>query len=83
MSPGVGEIDYDRSAELICRASYPEVEPDRLQVELHLIDRTSQEEAEDQANPPQRAEKLPQTEEPLRDWEKLWKKRARPKWRPD
>lgn len=52
MSPGVGEIDYDRSAELICRASYPEVEPDRLQVELHLIDRTSQEEAEDQANPP-------------------------------
>lgn len=39
MSPGVGEIDYDRSAELINRASYPEAEPDRLQVELHLIDR--------------------------------------------
>jgi ATP-dependent helicase/nuclease subunit A len=39
MSPGVGEIAYDKSAELICRASYPEVEPERLQVEVHLIDR--------------------------------------------
>lgn len=40
MSPGVGEIDYDRSAELINRASYPEVERDRLRVEVHLIDRS-------------------------------------------
>lgn len=39
MSPGVGEIDYDRSAELINRASYPDVEADRLRVEMHLIDR--------------------------------------------
>lgn len=41
MSPGVGEIDYDPSAELINRASYPDVEPDRLQVEMHLIDRSN------------------------------------------
>ncbi|WP_400162552.1 helicase-exonuclease AddAB subunit AddA [Brevibacillus sp. TJ4] len=39
MSPGVGEIDYDRSAELVNRASYPEVAEERLQAELHLIDR--------------------------------------------
>lgn len=43
MSPGVGEIAYDKSAELICRASYPEVEPERLQVEVHLIDRQAPE----------------------------------------
>ncbi|USG64915.1 helicase-exonuclease AddAB subunit AddA [Brevibacillus ruminantium] len=49
MSPGVGEIDYDRSAELICRASYPEVEPGRLQVELHLIDRYLPEESDENA----------------------------------
>ncbi|KQL46278.1 ATP-dependent nuclease subunit A [Brevibacillus choshinensis] len=41
MSPGVGEIDYDPSAELINRASYPEVEEGRLQAEVHLIDRKS------------------------------------------
>ncbi|MGG1660713.1 helicase-exonuclease AddAB subunit AddA [Brevibacillus sp. NRS-1366] len=40
MSPGAGEIDYDRSAELINRAAYPEVETDRLRVEMHLIDRS-------------------------------------------
>lgn len=40
MSPGVGELDYDRSAELIFQASYPEIEPERLAVEVHLIDRT-------------------------------------------
>lgn len=40
MSPGVGELDYDRSAELIFQASYPEIEPERLTVEMHLIDRT-------------------------------------------
>ncbi|GED68841.1 ATP-dependent helicase/nuclease subunit A [Brevibacillus reuszeri] len=39
MSPGVGEIDYDQSAELINRASYPDVDADRLRVEMHLIDR--------------------------------------------
>lgn len=39
MSPGVGELNYDRSAELIFQASYPEIEPERLAVELHLIDR--------------------------------------------
>ena len=40
MSPGVGEIDYDRSAELVNRASYPEVAEERLHAELHLIDRS-------------------------------------------
>ncbi|REK63792.1 MAG: helicase-exonuclease AddAB subunit AddA [Brevibacillus sp.] len=49
MSPGVGEIDYDRSAELICRAAYPESEPERLRPEVHLIDRAAPEESEDQA----------------------------------
>lgn len=39
MSPGVGEIDYDPSAELINRASYPDAEEGRLQAEVHLIDR--------------------------------------------
>jgi len=39
MTPGVGEIAYDERAELICRAAYPEVESERLQVEVHLIDR--------------------------------------------
>ncbi|QRG70802.1 helicase-exonuclease AddAB subunit AddA [Brevibacillus choshinensis] len=39
MSPGVGEIDYDPSAELIHRASYPDAEEGRLQAEVHLIDR--------------------------------------------
>jgi len=48
MSPGVGEIDYDRSAELIGRASYPEAEPERLQAEVHLIDRSSPEAAGDE-----------------------------------
>jgi len=43
MSPGVGEIDYDPSAELINRASYPDVEEGRLQTEVHLIDRKSNE----------------------------------------
>ncbi|MFY0544339.1 helicase-exonuclease AddAB subunit AddA [Brevibacillus sp. H7] len=43
MSPGVGEIDYDRAAELIGRASYPEAEAERLQAEVHLIDRSSAE----------------------------------------
>ncbi|WP_134684267.1 helicase-exonuclease AddAB subunit AddA [Brevibacillus migulae] len=41
MTPGIGELAYDRAAELICRASYPEVEPERLQAEVHLIDRTA------------------------------------------
>ncbi|MED4910618.1 helicase-exonuclease AddAB subunit AddA [Brevibacillus centrosporus] len=41
MSPGVGEIDYDPSAELINRASYPDVEEGRLQAEVLLIDRKS------------------------------------------
>ncbi len=52
MSPGVGEIDYDRAAELIGRASFPEAEPERLQAEVHLIDRTSPEAAgeEDEAS---------------------------------
>jgi ATP-dependent helicase/nuclease subunit A len=49
MSPGVGEIDYDRSAELICRAAYPESEPERLRPEVHLIDRAAPEEPGDQA----------------------------------
>lgn len=40
MTPGVGELAYDRAAELICRASYPEVEPERLLAEVHLVDRT-------------------------------------------
>lgn len=40
MSPGVGEIDYDRSAELVYQAAYPEVAEERLQAELHLIDRS-------------------------------------------
>lgn len=43
MSPGVGEIDYDQSAELINRASYPEAEPGRLQAEVHLINRSAAE----------------------------------------
>ncbi|MFD2370502.1 helicase-exonuclease AddAB subunit AddA [Brevibacillus sp. GCM10020057] len=43
MSPGVGEIDYDPSAELINRASYPDVEEGRLQTEVHLIDRKGSE----------------------------------------
>ncbi|MBO8165063.1 MAG: helicase-exonuclease AddAB subunit AddA [Brevibacillus sp.] len=40
MSPGVGELDYDKSAELICRAAYPQAVDDQLDVEVHLIDRT-------------------------------------------
>ncbi|WP_139492723.1 helicase-exonuclease AddAB subunit AddA [Brevibacillus dissolubilis] len=43
MSEGVGEINYDRSAELICRASYPEIEPEQLDVEVHLINRRAPE----------------------------------------
>jgi len=40
MSPGVGEIDYDSAAELVFRADYyPEIGEERLQAELHLIDR--------------------------------------------
>ncbi|MGG4459421.1 helicase-exonuclease AddAB subunit AddA [Brevibacillus porteri] len=41
MSHGVGEIGYDPSAELINRASYPEAQPNRLQAEMHLIDRNT------------------------------------------
>jgi len=41
MSPGVGEISYDQSAELIGRASYPEIEPEQLDVEVHLINRAA------------------------------------------
>lgn len=51
MSPGVGEIDYDRSAELICRASYPDMEEGRLDVEMHLIDRSTPEEEADAKAP--------------------------------
>ncbi|MCR8998377.1 UvrD-helicase domain-containing protein, partial [Brevibacillus laterosporus] len=40
MTPRVGEITYDQAAELIGRASYPEIEPEQLAVEVHLIDRT-------------------------------------------
>lgn len=70
MSPGVGEIDYDQSAELINRAAYPDVDPERLRVEMHLIDRadaggeaTSElvpqgEEAEAATAEPDRAEAL-------------------------
>lgn len=39
MTPRVGEIEYDPSAELIGRAKYPEFEPEQLAVEVHLIDR--------------------------------------------
>ncbi|WP_232696679.1 helicase-exonuclease AddAB subunit AddA [Brevibacillus daliensis] len=47
MTPRVGEINYDRSAELIGRASYPEIEPEQLAVELHLIDRAASGDSED------------------------------------
>ncbi|MGD8190791.1 helicase-exonuclease AddAB subunit AddA [Brevibacillus ginsengisoli] len=40
MTPRVGELTYDRSAELIGRARYPEVDSEQLSVELHLIDRS-------------------------------------------
>lgn len=40
MSVRVGEIAYDQSAELICRATYPPAADGQLAVELHLIDRT-------------------------------------------
>ncbi|MED1645611.1 helicase-exonuclease AddAB subunit AddA [Brevibacillus agri] len=50
MSPGVGEIDYDPSAELINRASYPEAEPGRLQAEVHLINRNVEQEAGQEAS---------------------------------
>ncbi|MGN7469542.1 helicase-exonuclease AddAB subunit AddA [Brevibacillus sp. SAFN-007a] len=49
MSPGVGEIDYDPSAELIHRAAYPEAEPGRLQAEVHLINRNAAEQDTGQA----------------------------------
>ncbi|NGQ95160.1 helicase-exonuclease AddAB subunit AddA [Brevibacillus sp. SYP-B805] len=45
MTTGVGEIGYGPEAELIFRASYTEVEPERLQAEVHLIDRQTHEEA--------------------------------------
>ncbi|MGE5702019.1 MAG: UvrD-helicase domain-containing protein [Clostridia bacterium] len=48
MSPGVGELDYDRSAELVYAArDYAEIEPERLAVEVHLIDRTAPEAEEE------------------------------------
>lgn len=40
MTPRVGELNYDQSAELIGRARYPEVDREQLAVELHLIDRS-------------------------------------------
>ncbi|WP_126428540.1 UvrD-helicase domain-containing protein [Brevibacillus marinus] len=40
MSARVGEIAYDKSAELVCRADYPLAADGQLDVELHLIDRT-------------------------------------------
>ncbi|MGC5327894.1 helicase-exonuclease AddAB subunit AddA [Brevibacillus sp. SYSU BS000544] len=40
MTPRVGEIEYDRAAELIGRARYPEIEPEQLTPEVHLIDRS-------------------------------------------
>ncbi|AYK05708.1 helicase-exonuclease AddAB subunit AddA [Brevibacillus laterosporus] len=46
MTPRVGEITYDQAAELIGRASYPEIEPEQLVVEVHLIDRTGVESEE-------------------------------------
>ncbi len=46
MSPEVGEIDYDKAAELIFRGTYADVEPERLAVELHMINR---DEPEDEA----------------------------------
>lgn len=49
MSHGVGEIGYDPSAELINRASYPEAQPNRLQAEMHLIDRNTPQAEEVQA----------------------------------
>ncbi|UFJ39809.1 helicase-exonuclease AddAB subunit AddA [Brevibacillus humidisoli] len=40
MSPRVGEIAYDKAAELICRADYPLAVDGQLDVEVHLIDRS-------------------------------------------
>ncbi len=45
MSPGVGEMAYDKSAELVAQADYPEIEPQLLDVEVHLIDRSGGEES--------------------------------------
>ncbi|RAP28370.1 hypothetical protein C2W64_04804 [Brevibacillus laterosporus] len=49
MTPRVGEITYDQAAELIGRASYPEIEPEQLAVEVHLIDRTGVESEESES----------------------------------
>ncbi|TEB08976.1 ATP-dependent helicase/nuclease subunit A [Pelotomaculum propionicicum] len=50
MTPTVGEIAYDRGAELVCGADYPAVtgqpEPDST-VELYLIERDSTEQGDD------------------------------------
>lgn len=52
MVQSTGELDYDREAELIYRAGYPEAGPEiRLAagpVELHLIERTGQAEDEEE-----------------------------------
>ncbi|MFM1653187.1 helicase-exonuclease AddAB subunit AddA [Brevibacillus sp. B_LB10_24] len=39
MTPRVGEISYDKSAELIGRARYPDADSEALDTEVHLIDR--------------------------------------------
>lgn len=64
MSPGVGEIDYDRSAELINRASYPEVDSDRLRVEMHLIDRSN---TQQDSGPSEAPEAVEETEAGIPD----------------